>query len=327
MLPDGWGGKGKTSCALTGGAKIPLIARKLQVARDMQTRRRCLHARFFVPAPPNVTRVSSILTFLPPTVLTSCWIARSRRNAHTILYRTKHCRIRAGFCHRRPSDATVKTNSEVRKKRKCWTPPQVSSSLVHELNLARAPGFVQPRLQRPVHAQDHKPALARNRLQPVVLLACRRFRSKINVERPICVLLDPLRLASDCWEFLARLQHRARLRVVNRDGPEVIDRNVRRQMELIGFVAVERLLFGVQIGAGVIGADAYGRVCHSRGDAASIEIIHSGRVQLHRSVQLKSRISVREECGPDAVRPWIQIHAIDARVESDSARRGAAECG
>src|SRR5580692_4602878 len=111
VLPDGWGGNGKTSCALAGDAKIPLIARKLQVAREMQTRRRCLHARFFVPAPPNVTRVSSILTFLPPTVLTSCWVARSRRNVHTILYQATHYRIRAGYSHRPPSDVIVKTTN------------------------------------------------------------------------------------------------------------------------------------------------------------------------------------------------------------------------
>src|SRR5580704_4473291 len=93
---------------------------------------------------------------------------------------------------------------------------------LHERDLTRPPGLVEPRLQWPVHAQNHKPALARNRLQPVVLFACRGFGREINIERAVCVLLDPLRLASDCWEFLARLQHRARLRVVNRDGPEVI---------------------------------------------------------------------------------------------------------
>jgi hypothetical protein len=71
MLPDGWGGKGKTSCALAVGAKIPLIARKVHVVREMQIRLRRLRSRFFVPRLANVRNHSSALTFLPPGVLES----------------------------------------------------------------------------------------------------------------------------------------------------------------------------------------------------------------------------------------------------------------
>src|ERR1700678_2664082 len=53
---------------------------------------------------------------------------------------------------------------------------------LHQLDFARPPGFVQPRFQWPIHTQDHKPAFARNGLQPVVLFARRRFRREIDVE-------------------------------------------------------------------------------------------------------------------------------------------------
>src|ERR1700733_6975834 len=79
--------------------------------------------------------------------------------------------------------------------------------LVCLFDFSWSPCLVEPRLQWTVHAKDHKPALARNRLQPVVLLACRGFWREINVERAIRVLLYSLSLASDCRKALAGLQH------------------------------------------------------------------------------------------------------------------------
>ncbi len=53
-----------------------------------------------------------------------------------------------------------------------------TSPPVDKLDLARLPGLVEPGFQRTVQAQDHEPALAGHRLDPVRLLARRRFRSE-----------------------------------------------------------------------------------------------------------------------------------------------------
>src|SRR4051812_40336698 len=56
------------------------------------------------------------------------------------------------------------------------------------LELARPPALVEERLERAVQAQDREPALARDGLHPVVLLARRRLGAEIQVRRAVRVL-------------------------------------------------------------------------------------------------------------------------------------------
>src|SRR5580704_9973190 len=198
---------------------------------------------------------------------------------------------------------------------------------LHQRDLTRPPGLVEPRLQWSVHAKDHKPALARNRLQPVVLFACRRFWREIDVERAIRVLLYSLSLASDCREALAGLQHRARLRVVHRDRPEVVYRHIGRQMEFVGFGAIEWLFLAIKIGSRVIGTYSYSRFRHGRRHTASIEVIQYSRVKLHCSVRLERGVPVREERRPYTVGAGIEIHSIHPWIEGDGARGRTSDCG
>src|SRR5208282_1820112 len=105
------------------------------------------------------------------------------------------------------------------------------AALAAQLDLPRPPGLVEERLLRPVETQEDIPALARNRLSPIVLLAGRRLRAEIDVDRTVGIDLEPLGLAADARELLVRLDHRARLVVVDDDRPEILGRNVLRQMQ------------------------------------------------------------------------------------------------
>ena len=103
------------------------------------------------------------------------------------------------------------------------------ASSVHQLDLAGSPSLVEPRLQRTIQAQQCVPALAGNRLHPVALLAGRRTRPEVDVDRGVGVDLESLGLAADGRPLLIGLQHGTRLVVIKDDGPEVRHRNVRRK--------------------------------------------------------------------------------------------------
>jgi hypothetical protein len=74
---DGVGEKGRTSCALAGDAKIPLIASQHHEAREMQTRRKRLETTFFAPQLANVTKLCPTLTFFSLSFL-----SQSRQRGH-----------------------------------------------------------------------------------------------------------------------------------------------------------------------------------------------------------------------------------------------------
>ena len=54
-------------------------------------------------------------------------------------------------------------------------------ALLHHLGITRTPGLLEPRLERPIEAEQHVPALAGDRLDPVVVLAVRGFRPEEDV--------------------------------------------------------------------------------------------------------------------------------------------------
>ena len=55
-------------------------------------------------------------------------------------------------------------------------------SVLHQLNLTWPPGLVEPGLERTIQPQDDEPAPALNGLDPVLLPARGRLRSKIDID-------------------------------------------------------------------------------------------------------------------------------------------------
>ena len=82
---------------------------------------------------------------------------------------------------------------------------------LHQFDLARPPGLIEPRLERAVEAQDGEPALARRGLHPVAFLARWRFRSEVDVHRAIGVGFHRARVAGQGGVALVGLQDRAGL--------------------------------------------------------------------------------------------------------------------
>ncbi len=80
------------------------------------------------------------------------------------------------------------------------------SDLLDRLDLARPPGFVDPWLQRAVHAQNREPAFAWNRLHPVAFHALWRFGGEVHIIRAVGIFLDTGVLAANRREGPVGLQ-------------------------------------------------------------------------------------------------------------------------
>src|SRR5262245_52299357 len=98
-----------------------------------------------------------------------------------------------------------------------------------QFQIARLPGLLEPGLQRPVEAQKDTVALARRGLDPVPFIAGRRFRSKPDGDTTVGVLLDRRKGAVDPRQFLVGREERTGLVVVDREGPEILNGDGRRQ--------------------------------------------------------------------------------------------------
>src|SRR5262249_10906068 len=105
------------------------------------------------------------------------------------------------------------------------------SELRLQLDLAGAPRLGQPPFAGTMRAQDHAPALAGHGLDPVALVTGRSRRREPDVVRAIAVADDALRLAADARELRIGLQHRARLIVVEHEGPELLRGHVCGQVD------------------------------------------------------------------------------------------------
>ena len=64
-------------------------------------------------------------------------------------------------------------------------------------------------------AKDHEPALAGDRLHPIVFLSGGWLGSEVNIHRAVGIYHQPPRLTADTWKLLIGLHHRARLVVVD----------------------------------------------------------------------------------------------------------------
>jgi hypothetical protein len=84
---------------------------------------------------------------------------------------------------------------------------RVGSSVRYRFDFAGSPGLVEPGFERAVEPQDHKPAFARNGLNPVVLHALRCLGAEPDVDRSVGIDLHVLVLTRHARELLVRLQH------------------------------------------------------------------------------------------------------------------------
>ena len=109
------------------------------------------------------------------------------------------------------------------------------------LELARFPGLVEPRLWPTLEAKDYEPTLARNRLYPAVLLSGRGLGAELDIHRTIGVGVTP---CPDCWRSGIAGRSVASsgvLFVVDDDRPEILDHDIRRQVQLVSLCAVDRV--------------------------------------------------------------------------------------
>src|SRR5690348_11779979 len=105
--------------------------------------------------------------------------------------------------------------------------------LVHFLDIRELPGPVEPRLKGTVETEDRVPALVGDGLDPVALHALWRGRAEVNVDGGIGVDREACLLAADAGELLAGLEFRARLAVVNGQGPQVLDGDVGGKVQAV----------------------------------------------------------------------------------------------
>src|SRR5512136_482070 len=130
---------------------------------------------------------------------------------------------------------------------RCWAAYSPVLSVNHvemsrlEFDLTGPPSLVEPRLERAVEAEQGVPALAGNSLNPVVLFAGRGLGAKVDVHRAVRVHPKIPILADGGRPPLVGLEHRAGLAVVKNDRPELFDRVVGGQVQLVVFAAIERL--------------------------------------------------------------------------------------
>ena len=178
--------------------------------------------------------------------------------------------------------------------------PAKPADLLQQLDLARPPGLVEPRFRGAVDAQDGVPALAGHGLDPV-RLAGGRLRTEVDVHRAIGVDDEVLVLAADAGELLIRLQHRADLVVVDDHRPEVLDRNVGRQVQPVALAAVEGDALRVHAGPGVLRALADHLLFHGRRDAGGEEVVHDVAVEVHDPRLTFEPVAAEERQTPGAV--------------------------
>ena len=135
--------------------------------------------------------------------------------------------------------------------------PGIYKALIYELDIARLPLAFKPGLQRTVKPKNSEPALIGDGLNPIRLMSLRCLWAKpqrnrsISIDHHITIALIVFRRIR-----LAGLQHRTSLGVIDHDGPEVLGRNVGRDIDLIGLRPVEISTLGIRCGKRVLRSNA-----------------------------------------------------------------------
>gem|GEM_PF-4334928 len=150
-----------------------------------------------------------------------------------------------------------------------------------------------------------------------------RGRSRAEVYIHGCVGVDDnaFGLVTETGELLVGLQHRAGLVVVEDKGPEVLRRDVRWQMDLVGLAAVERFAFAVHERGGVLRADAHHLRGHRRRDAGRVVEKEGAGVEVaHAGLGEELVAAADEALDPGAVRE--EVGLLEAGPEQIGARGG-----
>ena len=134
----------------------------------------------------------------------------------------------------------------------------MTKKAIAEVRFLRAASLVEPGLCRTIEAQQGVPARTRDRLHPVLFPApAGAFGPKKTSTE-----LSAFTLRPSVWlptvRMLVSLDHRACLIVVEDDRPEILDRNIRRQMQLVRLPPVKRIALEVDEGCHVLRAFANG---------------------------------------------------------------------
>src|SRR5271166_5560959 len=126
---------------------------------------------------------------------------------------------------------------------------------VDPFDVRHLPTLVLGCLLRAIEAEPRKPVLTLRGIDPVRLLAGGRLRAKVNVHRTIWVLLHPLVRGGDYEPVSVAEEGRCR-HVVHGERPELLHRNIRRNMQLVVVASLERRTCAVEVGSEIETAPA-----------------------------------------------------------------------
>src|SRR5271167_942061 len=163
------------------------------------------------------------------------------------------------------------------------------NTLLLQLEFARLPSLVKPRLQRAVEAKDGEPPSAGNGPNPVTFFTRRRLRTEVEVVGAVSVLLDARAVASLRGKLLVRLKHGSRLCVVNDHRPKVLGWRVSRYIQFVVLTAVEVVVFRIQSGNGILRTNSDHLQNHGRGHSGVSVEKHGASVE-HASVIVEKEV-------------------------------------
>ncbi len=102
-----------------------------------------------------------------------------------------------------------------------------------------------------IKPEDHRPALARNRFNPVPLFSGGSLRPEIDINRPIGIHLG-IRIGAGSGLPLTGLKHGLGGRIVHNYGPEILVRTPIRHSQFVGLASVKRSTGLVQMGVEIL---------------------------------------------------------------------------
>src|SRR5271154_4572620 len=137
------------------------------------------------------------------------------------------------------------------------------TSKQNSFDIPGLPALVEENFERPVEPEQWKPAPARNRFDPIPLMAGWRARPEIDVDRAVTIDIG-IGIFADAREFLAVAQHRTTLGIVQNHGPEILHRNLGWYVQVISLGAVEKFTLGVTGRPKILRAAADGFLHHRR---------------------------------------------------------------
>src|ERR1700722_6729453 len=174
----------------------------------------------------------------------------------------------------------------------------------NQLELAGLPGLIKPRLQGTIQPQEDIPTLAWNGLYPVGLMSLRRGGAEPDMYRCVRVHDHVSFLAANAGELFVGLKHRSGLIVIDDERPEVLGWNIGRQVNPIGFAAIQWLAFGIDERSSVLRSNPDHLQGHGGGDACGVVMKHSPCIEIAHPGLEQKLVPASEGCNPGAV--WVE---------------------